>query len=197
MRRFERVSRRSTSGADILTQAGQLTTPPEHPPPLLLTGSTLRKQEGELHKKIQNLYAALAEGTAGDTVLFREALHGFENQREESIRLLIRFFFTDFGMTTMLRWINQRTMGRLDRNSAARYSQRPVRGFISPGAAFVRSGPRGCRPGFHHDSAILRFIAKSAVNRMSGGWHVQHWADHRGYRVRVSGFPLRRARGHI
>jgi hypothetical protein len=34
---------------------------------------TLRKQEGELHRKIQNLYAALAEGTAGDTALFREA----------------------------------------------------------------------------------------------------------------------------
>jgi site-specific DNA recombinase len=50
--------------------------------------STLRRQLDEVNRKIRNLYAALAEGTAGDTALFREALHGLESQREETIRLL-------------------------------------------------------------------------------------------------------------
>jgi len=50
--------------------------------------STLRRQLEDVNRKIRNLYAALADGTAGDTALFREALHGLESQREETIRLL-------------------------------------------------------------------------------------------------------------
>jgi hypothetical protein len=53
--------------------------------------SAVRRQLEDVNKKTWNLYAALAGGTAGDTALFREALHGLEGQREETIRLLSLF----------------------------------------------------------------------------------------------------------
>jgi hypothetical protein len=55
----------------------------QRPTPIRAAEATGRREQ-----KIRNLHSALAEGTAGDTVLFREALHGLESQREESIRLL-------------------------------------------------------------------------------------------------------------
>ncbi len=50
--------------------------------------SALRRQLKETDTQIRRLYTALAEGIAGDTALFREALHGLEAKRDESIRLL-------------------------------------------------------------------------------------------------------------
>ncbi|HEY5237419.1 MAG TPA: recombinase family protein [Rhizomicrobium sp.] len=50
--------------------------------------SALRRQLKETDAQIRRLYTALAEGIAGDTALFREALHGLEAKRDESIRLL-------------------------------------------------------------------------------------------------------------
>lgn len=50
--------------------------------------SDLRRQLKETEAQIRRLYSALADGTVSDTSLFREALHGLENRRSETIRLL-------------------------------------------------------------------------------------------------------------
>jgi site-specific DNA recombinase len=50
--------------------------------------SALHRQQRELRGKITNIHAAIASGVARDTPLFRETLHGLENEHDETCRLL-------------------------------------------------------------------------------------------------------------
>ena len=52
--------------------------------------SALRKRLRELETQAKWLYSALAEGTVGNTDLFRGTVTSIESEREQSIHLLSR-----------------------------------------------------------------------------------------------------------
>jgi hypothetical protein len=48
----------------------------------------LRKKLCEVEERIERMYAALADGTVGDTDMFRRSLAQIEGDREESLRMI-------------------------------------------------------------------------------------------------------------